>query len=104
VRVWLLGALLVVGVLCAGAGVALSGNPFAAARFEWTAYAPLSSAHPIDLTWLIWAPRIGLALVAIGAGTSGAALAALVLRRLGGRRDAHEAPAPDGAPGEELAR
>jgi len=36
---------------------------------------------PVDVTWLVWAPRIGTLLLAVGAGCTGAALAALVLRR-----------------------
>lgn len=79
----LLITLLVLGVVCAGFGVALAGNPYSTGSFGWTAYSPLSSAsyQPIDITWLVWAPRIGLALAAVGAGTTGAALSALVLRR-----------------------
>jgi heme/copper-type cytochrome/quinol oxidase subunit 1 len=80
---WLLAALLVAGVVCAGAGVALNGGPFRPASFGWTAYAPLSHAtyQRVDFTWLVWAPRVGLALVAVGAGAAGAALSALVLLR-----------------------
>lgn len=80
-----LAILLVLAVLCAGAGVALVGNPFAPVHFGWTAYAPLagSAYRPVDPTWLIWAPRIGFVLLSLGAGTAGAAIAALVLRRAG---------------------
>jgi heme/copper-type cytochrome/quinol oxidase subunit 1 len=74
-------ALLIAGVVCAGAGIALAGDPFAPASFGWTAYSPLSNAtyQPVDLTWLAWTRRIGLALLALGAGSAGAALSALVL-------------------------
>lgn len=78
----LLIALLVAGVVCAGVGVALAGNPFGgAASFGWTAYSPLSGERyqPIDPTWLLWRPRVGLALLAIGAGSAGAALSALIV-------------------------
>ena len=86
----LLIALLVVGVICAGAGIALDGNPFGAASFGWTAYSPLSHAtyQPVDLAWLTWAPRVGLALLTLGAGSAGAALTALVLLRTGRTRRA----------------
>ena len=77
----MLTSLLVVGVICAGAGVSLTANPFGPASFGWTAYSPLSDTayQPIDLTWFTWAPRVGLALLAVGAGSAGAALSALVL-------------------------
>jgi len=80
---WPLIVLLVVGVVCAGIGVALVGNPFHTPTFGWTADAPLagSASGPIDTNWLVWAPRIGTLLLALGAGCTGAALAALVLRR-----------------------
>lgn len=80
--------LIVVGIICAGVGIALDGSPVAGASFGWTAYSPLSATayRPADLTWLAWAPRIGLALLAIGAGTAGAALSALVLLRPGSTR------------------
>jgi heme/copper-type cytochrome/quinol oxidase subunit 1 len=74
----LLIVLLALGVVCAGAGVALVGNPFDVPRFGWTAYSPLSGeAYLPDVTWLTWAPRIGTALLAIGAGSTGAAVSAL---------------------------
>lgn len=85
---WPLILLLVVGVVCAGSGVALIGNPFHTPTFGWTAYAPLAGA--VDVNRLIWAPRIGTLLLAVGAGCTGAALAALVLRRRT-RRDAQPA-------------
>ena len=77
----LLIALLAVGVVCAGVGVAFTRVTLGAASFGWTAYAPLSgeSYVPINVTWLTWAPRIGVALLAIGAGSAGAAVSALVL-------------------------
>jgi len=75
---WPLIVLLVAGVVCAGIGVALIGNPFDVPTFGWTAYAPLTG--PVDVTWLVWEPRIGTLLLAVGAGCTGAALAALVLR------------------------
>jgi heme/copper-type cytochrome/quinol oxidase subunit 1 len=78
-------ALLAAGVLCAGVGTGLmvASSPARVAGFGWTAYSPLSSTayRPIDPTWLIWVPRAGAALLALGAGTAGAALAALVLGR-----------------------
>ena len=84
----LLAALLLLGVVCAAVGVALAGNPFSTPSFGWTAYSPLADAtyRPYDPAWLTWAPRIGLALVALGAGTSGASLAVLVLQRTGRNR------------------
>ncbi|RIX31073.1 hypothetical protein [Amnibacterium setariae] len=80
---WPLVVLLVAGVVCAGIGVVVGGNPFQPATFGWTAYSPLSGERyrPIDPVWLVWAPRIGFLLLAVGAGSAGAALAALVLRR-----------------------
>ena len=80
---WPLIVLLVAGVVCAGIGVALVGNPLDVPTYKWTAYAPLarSAYRPVDVTWLLWARRIGTLLLAVGAGCAGAALAALVLRR-----------------------
>lgn len=86
---WSLVVLAVAAVVCAGIGVSLTGafTPFGAASFGWTAYAPLSktvysgSYAPIDTTWLVWAPRLGVALLALGAGTAGVVIAALLLRR-----------------------
>lgn len=80
---WPLVFLLVAGVVCAGIGVVVGGNPFQPATFGWTAYSPLSGERYrlVDPAWLVWAPRIGFLLVAVGAGSAGAALAALVLRR-----------------------
>ncbi|GAA4755270.1 hypothetical protein GCM10025783_30560 [Amnibacterium soli] len=85
---WTLLVLLIVGVICAGIGTILL-DPVHTASFGWTAYAPLSrSIHsgnavytPIDPTWLQWRPRIGATLLALGAGTTGAALVALLTRR-----------------------
>lgn len=78
-------ALLAAGVLCAGvgAGLTVTFSPAHVANIGWTAYSPLSSTvyRPIDPAWLVWAPRVGAALLALGAGTTGAALAALVLGR-----------------------
>lgn len=88
---WILAALLVASVICAGAGIVLSGNPFGPASFGWTAYSPLSSTsyRPVDPTWLRWAPTIGLALLTIGAGSAGAMLSALVLLTRGATRTTH---------------
>lgn len=85
---WILATLLVASTICAGAGIVLSGNPFAPASFGWTAYSPLSSAsyQPVNPTWLALAPKIGLALLAIGAGSAGAVLSALVLLKRGATR------------------
>ena len=82
---WPLIVLLVAGIVCAGIGVQLTGNPFRTVTFGWTAYAPLSGSayRPVDVTWLVWAPRIGVVLLAVGAGCAGAALAALVLLQRG---------------------
>ncbi|GAA4745469.1 hypothetical protein GCM10025783_16600 [Amnibacterium soli] len=82
---WPLIVLLAAGIVCAGIGVQLTGNPFQPAKHGWTAYAPLSGAtyRPVDVTWLVWAPRIGVVLLALGAGCAGAALAALVLLQRG---------------------
>jgi heme/copper-type cytochrome/quinol oxidase subunit 1 len=83
---WALVLLLVAAVVCAGIGMGLL-NPTGTARFGWTAYAPLSVHSgdavymPVDLVWLSWQPRIGAMLLALGAGTAGAALVALLLRR-----------------------
>ncbi|MGN6444715.1 hypothetical protein [Amnibacterium sp.] len=75
----LLVLLLVAAVLCAGVGTALVLSSAGAASYGWTAYAPLSgtSSRPVDLTWLLWRPRIGLALLALGAGSTGALIVAL---------------------------
>lgn len=86
---WSLVVLAVVAVVCAGVGVGLTGafTPSRVAGFGWTAYAPLSktvysgSYTPIDTTWLLWAPRVGVALLAVGAGTAGAVVSALLLLR-----------------------
>ncbi len=86
---WSLIALLLLGVVCAGIGSSLSAAfaPLGAAGFGWTAYSPLTrtvysgSYAPIDTTWLIWAPRLGFALLTLGAGTTGAATAALFIGR-----------------------
>ena len=83
---WALVLLLVAAVVCAGVGTGML-NPIGAARFGWTAYAPLSVHSgdavytPVDLVWLSWQPRIGAMLLALGAGTAGAALVALLVRR-----------------------
>ncbi|MGT2427403.1 hypothetical protein [Amnibacterium kyonggiense] len=79
---WLV-ALLVAGVVCAAVGVALNGDPFDAPSFGWTAYAPLahSAYEPVNLTWLSWSKRIGLILLASGAGSTGAAISALAILR-----------------------
>lgn len=85
---WSLVALVGAAVICAGIGVSLTGasTPFGAASFEGTAYAPLSktvylgSYTPINTTWLLWVPRFGIALLALGAGTTGAVITALLLR------------------------
>lgn len=85
---WLLIPLLAGAVVCAGVGVDLTAAfaSFGAAGFGWTAYAPLGktvysgSYEPLDTTWLLWAPRLGVALIALGAGATGAALTALLLR------------------------
>ena len=83
---WSLVLLLATAVVCAGVGAALLLTPSGAASFGWTAYSPLSPSDngrymPLDLTWLEWRPRIGTALLAAGAGTTGAALSALLLQR-----------------------
>lgn len=86
---WTLILLLVAAIVCASAGASLTAafTPFSAASFGWTAYSPLSSTAysagftPINTTWLMWAPRIGVALVALGAGTSGAVIVALLGQR-----------------------
>lgn len=77
--------LLVLGAVCAGIGAALALSAPAPASTGWTAYSPLSSSayQPSDATW---APRVGLALLTVGAGTTGAAMAALVLVRPGRAR------------------
>jgi heme/copper-type cytochrome/quinol oxidase subunit 1 len=80
---WALFVLLIAAVVCAGIGSSLL-DPLARASFGWTAYAPLSihsgSAvyRPIDPTWLQWRPRVGTALLPLGAGTAGAFLVAIV--------------------------
>ena len=89
---WTLILILAAAVICAGIGTSLTAafTPYGAASFGWTAYAPLSSTvysgsyTRINTTWLIWAPRLGVALLAIGAGTTGAAIVGL----LGHRRPA----------------
>lgn len=76
--------LLVAAVLCAGAGAWLLIGPAAGGPATgWTAYSPLSSSSytPVDPGWTAWRPRVGAALLALGAGAVGAAAAALVLRR-----------------------
>lgn len=86
---WSLVVLVVAAVVCAGVGVSLTGafSPFGAASFGWTAYAPLSktaysgSYTPINTTWLLWGPRLGIALLALGAGTTGGIITALLLQR-----------------------
>jgi heme/copper-type cytochrome/quinol oxidase subunit 1 len=83
---WSLIVLLALAVICAGIGTSLTAavTPYGAASFGWTAYAPLSktvysgSYTPINTTWLLWAPRLGVALLALGAGTTGAIAAALL--------------------------
>jgi heme/copper-type cytochrome/quinol oxidase subunit 1 len=83
---WALFVLLIAAVVCAGIGTSLL-DPLARASFGWTAYSPLSvhsvSAvyRPIDPTWLQWRPRVGAALLALGAGATGAFLVALVTTR-----------------------
>jgi heme/copper-type cytochrome/quinol oxidase subunit 1 len=76
-------ALLVVGVLLAGGGVAMNATPFSGGSYGWTAYSPLSATAylPGGLWRPVWRSTIGLVLLAVGAGTTGAALVALVLRR-----------------------
>ena len=85
---WSLIALVALGVVCGGIGAALLGDPFSTIGSGWTAYSPLSSEtyRPFDPAWLLTAHRIGLALLPLGAGTTGAAIAALVLRRAGRAR------------------
>lgn len=86
---WCLIVLLAAAVICAGIGTSLTAAfaPYGAASFGWTAYAPLSktvysgSYTPINTTWLLWAPRLGVALLALGAGTTGAVTAALLTGR-----------------------
>lgn len=86
---WSLIVLTVAAVVCAGIGVSFIGafTPLGADGFGWTAYAPLSttvysgSYAPINTTWVLWAPRLGVILLALGAGTTGAAFTALFLRR-----------------------
>lgn len=98
---WTLVALLALAVICAGIGTGLTAAsiPFSAAGFGWTAYSPLSSTvysgsyTPVDTTWLIWEPRLGLALLALGAGTTGAVVVAL----LAGRRMRPSAPTRESA-------
>jgi heme/copper-type cytochrome/quinol oxidase subunit 1 len=88
---WSLIVLLVAAVVCAGIGVGLAVplTPLGDAGSGWTAYSPLSktvysgSYEPIDVTWSFWGRRIGVVLLALGAGTSGAVLVALLTK---GRR------------------
>jgi len=80
--------LVALGVLCAAAGttLVLRGTLFGGPAWGWTAYAPLSLYSggsrytALDPVRLAWARPLGAALLAAGAGTSGAAVAALVLR------------------------
>lgn len=89
---WSLIVLLALAVICAGIGTGLTAAfaPFGAASFGWTAYAPLPKTvysggyTPINVFWLIWVPRLGVALLAVGAGTTGAAIVALLVRRRSG--------------------
>lgn len=81
----LLPSLFIVAVLCAGFGldVVLTGGPFGTISYGWTAYSPLSSTAylPAGLFREQVVPKIGLALFAIGAGSTGAIATALLLRR-----------------------
>lgn len=96
---WSLIVLLAVAIVCAGIGTDLTAAfaPGGPAGFGWTAYAPLprtvysGSYTPIDITWLVWAPRLGVALLALGAGTAGAVVVALITGR---RRRATTPPRP----------
>jgi len=87
VRRGLLIALLVAGIACGGVGTALVAGAAPPASAGWIAYAPLShqTFTPGDPAWLLWRPRVGSGLLAVGAGASGAALAALVLLERPGR-------------------
>ena len=80
-RGWVLWAILVSGVVCAAVGTAVLQESSGAASFGWTAYAPLSDVtyRPLANGWVL-----ASALVALGAGTVGAAATALILRRRAG--------------------
>ena len=77
-----LWVLLVAGVVCAGVGTGLLLSPpsLGAASFGWTAYSPLSSTAYVPFS-IVWGPKIGVALLALGAGSTGGVITALSLRR-----------------------
>jgi heme/copper-type cytochrome/quinol oxidase subunit 1 len=93
---WSLVVLVVLGVVCAGIGVGLTDVFSRAPAFGWTAYSPLSktvysgSYEPIDPTWSLWRPRLGIGLLALGAGTTGAVAVALITTAT--RRRSEETP------------
>ena len=82
----LLVVLLLSGVVCAGVGAGLL-DPLHLDGSRWTAWSPLRIASdngvylPVDPVWFEWRPRLGALLLALGAGTSGAGVAALVVLR-----------------------
>lgn len=82
---WTLVAVLAAGVVCATIGVGLilrTASPWPA-PYGWTAYSPLSSTSysPGDSTAPFWTRVMGAALLAIGAGGSGAVTTLLLLSR-----------------------
>lgn len=92
--------LLVLAVVCAGVGTGLldpAGSGWSAVpRFR------ISSDGnglylPFDPTWLEWRPRIGAALLALGAGTAGATLVGLLHGRRAGSSTRAGGPPPRSA-------